>query len=297
MAFRVRAARPQDRAQWCELTGRAGPDAEAAWWDAHEKDPSWRLLIAENGKLVGKTAARLIPGYGVQVAMPRVKKGAPVEEVARALLESALTLRQEGPYPMFEFKLNDRTQDLEHLRKAAEGLGFGVSEERFVVERPLANLQRANVPFACRTLTELGDEVFLPVFQKADKDRVKRAANYRPEDEWAHVKSLPGFDPDWAYLATKAGEPIGYAITNLLGGPSPEDSIGVMSYVGILPEKRGQGHGTALVAYALSALRRRGATLYRDVVPAGNAAMRHVLAKNGCREVGREWIYRRAVAA
>lgn len=297
MAFRVRAARPQDRAQWCELTGRAGPDAEAAWWDAHEKDPSWRLLIAENGKMVGKTAARLIPGYGVQVATPRVRKGTPVEPVAKALLESALTLRQEGPYPMFEFKVSDKTQDIDQLRKAAEALGFGVSEERFVFERPLANLMRANVPFACRTLTEVGDEVFFPVFQKADKDRPGRPKSATAQDEWARLKSLPGFDPAHAYLATKAGEPIGYAVTNVLPGPSPEDTLGGISAFGILPEKRTQGFGTALHMFAMSALRRRGAGFYRDVIPATNPAALALLRKNGCRESGREWIYRRAVAA
>lgn len=297
MAFRVRAARPQDRAQWCELTGRAGPEAEAAWWDSHEKDPSWRLLIAENGRLVGKTAARLLPGYGVQIATPRVRKGVPVEAVAKALLESALLLRQEGPYPMFEFKVSDRAAEVEQLRRAAESLSFGVSEERVVVERPLANLQRTNVPFACRTLTESGDELFFPVFQKADRDRVKRGPGYRAEAEWAHVKTLPGFDPAWAYLATKAGDPLGYAVTNLLPGPTPEDAVGMISYIGILPERRGQGHGAALHAFALSALRRRGAAMYRDIVDAGNGAMRAVVRKNGCREIGKEWIYRRATPA
>jgi GNAT superfamily N-acetyltransferase len=295
MNLHVRAVRPSDRDAWCELSGRAGPDAEASWWDTHVDDPAWRLFVAENGRVVGKTAAKLVPGQGVIVAPPRIRKGNPVAPVATALLEGALHLRQEGPYPAFDFRITDRATESDALRKAAATLGFSVAEEQILVERPLDTLNRESVPFAVRTLAEVGDEFFVPVFQKADADRMPRPAGYRAELEWQHVRSLPGFDPQWAFLATKAGDPIGYAVTNLLPGTNPQ--AGAVSYLGVLPDKRRQGYGRILHHVALSALRRRGAMVYRDTVDVRNTAMRGVLRKNGCHEIGHEWLYRRAMSA
>ncbi|MHB8584354.1 MAG: GNAT family N-acetyltransferase [Thermoplasmatota archaeon] len=295
MNVHVRAARPSDRDAWCELAGRAGVEAEAVWWDTHVGDPNWRLFVAENGRVVGKTAARLVPGQGVQVAPPRIRKGSPVGPVATALLEGTLHLRQEGPYSRFDFKITDRSPDVDQLRRAAEALGFGVAEEQVLVERPLETLRRESMPFATRTLAEVGDDAFFPIFQRADADRTVRPAGYRAEAEWAHLKTLPGFDMQYAILATKGGESLGYAVTNLLPGTEPQS--GAISYMGVLPEKRRQGFGRIIHYAALHALRRRGAVMYRDAVDVRNVGMRAVLRRNDCHEVGHEWIYRRALGA
>lgn len=281
MGLRVRAARPQDRNAWCELAGRAGPDVEAAWWDAHNADPAWRLLVAENGAVVGKTAARLLPGLGVQVAPPRIRTGSPVAPVATALLESALLLRQEGPYPAFEFKVADSLPHYADLCKAAEGLHFSVHRESVHVERPLTNLERSPpMAFACRTHAELGDTFFLPVVQKA--------GDLAPAD-WSRILQHPGVDPAWTFLANKTGEALGFVVTAVL----PHDpKVGSVPMLGILPEKRKKGHGALLHRFALDALRRRGATTYRDAVDKRDAAARRLLAKNGCRETGTDRIYR-----
>jgi hypothetical protein len=79
-----------------------------------------------------------------------------------------------------------------------------------------------------------------------------------------------------------AGEPLGVSVW----APIEEQRLGVVDFIGLLPEQRGRGLGAAIHAATLRELAASGLTRYRDATHADNLAMQRVFFKHGCQLTG-----------
>ena len=80
-----------------------------------------------------------------------------------------------------------------------------------------------------------------------------------PYEEWLHwLREIDEYDPTLCFVADHDGVPAGVVIGRVRG--HGDDAQGWVSVLGVLPEHRGLGLGTALLVTAFAEHRRRGLT-------------------------------------
>lgn len=154
---------------------------------------------------------------------------------------------------------------------------------KVVVERDLTEL--AGDEFAwpsgwtSRSLEELGAAEFAQHMVRAAAGDPFDTST--PESALEDLEELmdecKGFDlSEWLLVADPQGE-IGVVLPYLSRG---DPSRGMVAYLGVVPERRGQGNGTTLHAYGLHRLAQLGATRYIGSTDTRNVPMRRIFAAN-----------------
>jgi GNAT superfamily N-acetyltransferase len=104
-------------------------------------------------------------------------------------------------------------------------------------------------------------------------------------DEFLDLASPPGRQADTRLW--RIAHLDGVAVGVILGlHPPVTPDTGVLLFIGLVPEARGRGLGTALHEEALWLLRGSGAAIYKDSAAETNHRMRRILDRAGCDLVG-----------
>jgi ribosomal protein S18 acetylase RimI-like enzyme len=173
------------------------------------------------------------------------------------------------------------TPDRSRLNAELLRRGCIVHREKLFVRRDLRGGLPRTVPFAWRSLAEVGHEAFLPVLWEASQGDPFEGPDRDARREWGTLVADTGSDLDPALwrIALQEGEPLGVVLPTVWKGERRE---GTMSYVGVLPSHRGRGLGRALHAAGLHLLAEAGALRYVGSTDVRNTAMARVFAQNGC---------------
>lgn len=78
------------------------------------------------------------------------------------------------------------------------------------------------------------------------------------EDVWAERLAGPDFRPGWSFVATDAGNIVGYAMTGVADAPDDGPQVGWVERFGVHPGYRGRGIATAILARCLTAMKDAG---------------------------------------
>lgn len=161
---------------------------------------------------------------------------------------------------------------------------------RLLVERDLEDLPDLP-PFFAQPMSEIGVTAFAQAFEAAlsacrDPDLACRTPGEWLLRYWRRGGAYVGAER-WVLLHDPLG-PVGV----VLPGLSRASGEGWLSFIGVLPERRGERLGAALHAWGLYALRAAGAEWYRGSISMHSPGVRRVAARNGCVEVGVTTVWR-----
>lgn len=174
------------------------------------------------------------------------------------------------------------------LTRSAGAPTMGAMTDKIRVERSIAHLPDYEpLPQGWRTtsLAELGEERFAAAMLRASEgDSFDQST---PESALDDLRELieaagPAFVPErWVVVSDDDSE-IGVVLPQTFPD-HPE--VGTIFYLGVVPERRGQGAGRRLHRYGMGRLRAVKAERYVDSTDPRNEAMRAVFRANGCHEV------------
>ena len=111
-------------------------------------------------------------------------------------------------------------------------------------------------------------------------------------DVWVVLRrsSVAGdaFDPARWLLVSDAAGPVGVVLPQ----PYPDEpGTGSLFYIGVMPDRRGAGHGARLHLLGLHELAARGCTRYVGSTDERNPAMVRIFERNGARATGTQSFY------
>lgn len=247
-----------------------------------------RVLMDEQGLV----AATLLSDAGGLYVMTEIvaRPGAAVDY--RALVADVLDLARTSDIQAVGHRVEREKLSPELERALTEG-GFVRREERAC--------WRALVP-------ALPDEQGSPLrwvsmeersFEEA-ADLLGRVAQGDPDWGGAEpVEELRGYladpvllvEPSVVHLGFlgEGTEPVAFACAQV----NPRNGWGRISYVGVVPEARGQGLGAWAHRHGFAMLRAQGATRYEGGTSVANGAMNRLFEKHGCEqfrfEIGWRW--------
>lgn len=147
--------------------------------------------------------------------------------------------------------------------------------------RGLTGLPATPLGWGTRSLAELGTSAFAAqMLAAAAGDPFDQSTPASAEDDLKELIEAAGasHDPgEWVFVDDPSGR-VGVVLPH-----ADPDGRGTLFYLGVVPERRGEGLGRALHAYGLRALRRRGATRYEGSTDERNAPMLAIFCHNECR--------------
>ncbi len=152
-------------------------------------------------------------------------------------------------------------------------------------------------PLAYKTLAELGEKAFLAYLTAAATDDPEGSAAENPEQEFQELLAHAGdaFRPEqWFVVFDSADSPTSRAVGVLLPQQfSDKPSEGTLSYLGVMPDFRGQGYGARLHQRGLDLLFSWGVKRYIGSTGQTNLAMQRVFEKNACTLLGKRYFLTR----
>ena len=263
--MRVVAAQPSEYVAAAELLFRHLPASEARpriqaaleLMEAPGRSPTRLLIARQDGAIVGATLAQVLPGATGVLWPPGVSPHAQVERTADALLHEALAwLRRRGA----------RLAQV-ILGRDDASLGAPLLRGGFTRPTELVFLHRVPVRMAVAGKFQTYRKAEAAEFHEV---LLSSAADSRDFPEIDGKRSLrevllgyqsAGYDPERWWLRHGPEGPAGVLILSEVEPGATWD----LAYVGVVPAARGQGHGKALVAKALTeAARRRSRGAHRE---------------------------------
>ena len=142
--------------------------------------------------------------------------------------------------------------------------------------RSLADVGESDFVEAIRRATAGSLDRFIPLFIEQAGSDLAFARHY-----FDFSRGNDNFDAAWWQLAhTAAGELVGLVQPELLPFPSPAGTYdGLVAYLGVVPEKRGQGYVHDLLAKATSVMQEAGAGKIDAQTDSRNAPMRRAFGR------------------
>jgi RimJ/RimL family protein N-acetyltransferase len=211
---------------------------------------------------------------------PGKREVAPGAKGAAALAAIARALKEECVRTNASLLSWERETDADWNRLLIEA-GFEVHRRKIYVGRDLSALSELEPPFTWRTLAEIGDREFLDWLIRASAGDPFEDEPRDYEREYKELLEHAGdrLDRGLWRVALLDGVPVGMVLPLSFGG-DPER--GTLSYVGVLPEFRGEGLGGRLHLAGLALLAGAGVQRYVGSTDVRNEPMARVFARNGC---------------
>ncbi|HVG93648.1 MAG TPA: hypothetical protein VND21_04315 [Planctomycetota bacterium] len=264
----------------------------AAAWSVSPIDPTQRratIVAAADGRPVA-TLTGGFPNPGLFVfERIDVEAGADAEPARRVLAGALATVL--GPRGGNVLVVDSEVA--EPWQTALEGAGFHPLRRKVVVRRRLDELlPPAGNGFLLRSLADVGEAEFkarMVLASEGDPFEERQGADRDTDAEWRELLTHAGsrFDPTKWHLVDDAQGPVGVVLPQAL-----RDDLGTLSYLGVVPTRRGVGFGTKIHAMGLHALAAQGRAVYVGSTDVRNVAMRHVFQRNGCPVIEAETHYK-----
>lgn len=176
-------------------------------------------------------------------------------------------------------------------RAALEMEGFRCLGERVEYCAPLSELPgEVAGPFEWRSMAEVGIDFAASMLARVGEgDPHGLQPGENPLDALRGYLAEPGLtsSPDCVQIGYLGDRPVAFVCAQM----SPTTGWSRISYMGVIPEARGQGLGRFVHLHGLSMLRAQGGKTYHDGTAADNIAMLSLFERHGCREHERmsEW--------
>lgn len=272
----------------------------AALFEDGETEPSLCFVLEEDGRRLGRIGFRTAPttsrpewlGTLPPTELFTFGLDLPLDDpvLAGGFVEDALGRLPDSLPDLVEARFNAEIHDApEATVQLLNGIGFELFQEKqgywwehdgSVIGRP-ARLEWV-------TLAETGPERYGGVMSPCIAGTLDRNDRYYWEgcgpENWAAQMLELSDDPEMWLLGLEAGQPVGYVAVNAI-----EDWGATISHIGVLPERRGNGHVHRLLQAAMALCLERDITTMLSDVDVLNTPMRQAFLRAGYRQDARPW--------
>lgn len=212
-------------------------------------------------------------------------------EQADAALDAVAMWLRENERGITLLSWEKRERDL--INAALERKGYVAHRRKLFVDRDLVDNPPASThePWNERSLEEIGRERFIEIMQHCSEGDPFIEEESDPERELDERIEYAenAFDPkNWFTIEDERGT-IGVLLPQIYPDIHTE---GTLYYIGVAPERRGEGWGKRLHAHGLALLASRGATRYVGSTDLRNEPMVRVFRHNRCNDRGVQVMYR-----
>ena len=268
-------------------------------WSNGSSRPEWTLLAESEGRVIARGALITAPmGGGVSTlegtaaflwADPDHPRHA---EAFRAIIDGlADRLAPHGPTTL-DRRLNPETHsDIDRLRPLLSASGFTLFQEKIgFAWTPAVPVPAAPTVLRLVAYAELGHDGFRQVMAATTAATLDRNDRYYiarcgPEP-WADeiMSSMDDGDERSWLIGFHGDEPAGF-----VGVSAFDDHTWTIAHIGVVPDHRGHGHVSELLAAADRAARERGFSAGLSDVDVDNAPMVSAMERAGHRSDLRPW--------
>jgi ribosomal protein S18 acetylase RimI-like enzyme len=304
----TRSIRPEE-AQWFAALGDPGiHDSLADVWNDGSSRPDWTLVAEDDGRPIARAALVAEPmGGGVTslegvAAFLWVDFEHPRHPDAFESLVDGLAERLEPHAPTtLDRRLNPEVHgDIDRFRPLLEASGFELFQEKIgFAWTPNVSAPRLPSGIRITSLADVGPDAYGQVMARTTAGTLDRNDRYYigrcGPGPWAveiMTALREGDETSWL-LVCHGEEPVGFVAVGAF-----DDETWTMVHIGVVPEHRGHGHVSELLAAADRVARERGYASGLSDVDVENAPMVAAFRRAGHRSDLRPWHvwhYRREV--
>jgi mycothiol synthase len=283
------------------VTGISDADAEEershfrARLELPGADPLDNVFIAEqSGEIVGGAIAAVEPAIDRAVGEFGVIESAQGRGIGRLLLARLERRAHEAGVAVHQMNVHHTNTRLRSFMDAA-----GYDQIRIFNElkyRPApAYLEGDYRPLpegvSLRPFVSGADEAALAIVQNAAFEGSFGFAPNTPEQIAGYVE-MRGAPGDILIAEDSSGDVIGYVWTSVTESKDdPGESTGMIEMTGVLPNQRGRGVGSAVIAAGLRHLRERGVSVIDLEVDGENLSARRIYKDLGFKKMGEQFWY------
>jgi ribosomal protein S18 acetylase RimI-like enzyme len=219
-------------------------------------------------------------------------------EVGRKLFGVSMSqMRARGAKSVTHYFYAEYDGHVEERHRLMQALGFEQTQDKIRYLWTGGSLPADADRLVYRNMPEAGEEAFRDAVQgvtvgtldREDQDRVNRLGHEAAAKEYMHLLE-DADDPkhDWWLLGYgPEGKLVGLVV------PQPlDDEEGTIGYIGVVPDRRGQGYVMDLLVKATRLIQSHGLAKSVAEVDRLNVPMRSALERAGYNETGPLWAYR-----
>ena len=218
--------------------------------------------------------------------------------VGKELLSASLQeMKARGASSVTHYFYAEFDGHVEERHRLMHELGFEQTQDKVRYLRTGGSLPEVSDRLVYRPMTDAGKGAFLDAIwrvtvgtlDREDRGRVERLGPEAAAREYVHLLEdaddpkhgwwLLGYEPEGRLVGLVVPQPV-------------DDEEATIGYIGVVPEKRGQGYVMDLLVKGLSLIEAHGSARTVDEVDRLNVPMRAALERAGYKETGPLWAYR-----
>lgn len=263
-----------------------------------ESCPEWCFVALENRKVVARVGFWALPSIITTFHVgwlelpwdePRFRAGAElwrevlpkIRDFGATHIESAIDSDDECHQQRVRFYESIGLPLIQEKQEYVWRLGIGISESR--------------LGLVFRSLKEVGTDAFLRAIERVTRGTLDREDQLdlegKPESAaesyFGILKDIDYTPERWLLAFTPGGALVGLAAPQMLN-----DTVGAINYIGVVPERRGQGYVNDLLNKGTTLLREAGARQVIASIDLLNAPMIAAATRAGFKPEATSRIYR-----
>lgn len=257
------------------------------WWDEGRNKPEWCFIAEENGKLKARVFYAVFPDEpkDLMVLGLNIQDEKNIIEIGEKLITESLN-------KMKNYEFNTASQHLyfnpnSHFNEYRDILlncGFKIIQEKKSYRWHGELIPSESGRLEYKSLKDVGKDIFIDAIKKVtrktlDRDdilMVEEAGEEKAAEAEFNILKGIDYNEDWWKLAYVNGELAGLIIPQKFS-----DTDGAINYIGVVPEKRGQGFVDDLLIKGTLILKEYGIEDVMGDIDSNNFPMEQALVSTG----------------
>lgn len=259
-------------------------------WEEKRSYPEWCFVTEENGKFTSRVAFDIFPSEprNLMVWGLYVPEGEYYIERGTRLFKAAAEKFKSQGFKLIEHHLYGKNdKKFEMLRELFLESGFKVMQEKKNFLFTDGELPPLSGRLTFKSLREVGEEKYINAIMKVTENTLdtydqmevrEMGAGEAAKSNFYGLKDID-YNEDWWKLAyEKGGDLAGLIIPHKFS-----EKVGAINYIGVVPEKRGNGYVMDLLAMGTSILKNNGIEEIIADIDINNFPMENALRRAGYR--------------
>ena len=268
-------------------------------WERGSSQPDRCFIVEAEGRIIGRILYR---GQNDEIDFTGLHLPWDQDYLSighHLFRDSLLHLQQDG-IKILEAFVSSAWEYRQQAQNLIESLGLTLVQTKMrYVWRQMGKPSVQSSRLVYRTLTEIGDEVFIDIIRRASLETLDRldqlqinsiGAEQHARSYFRLLKTEFEHFPDWWLAAyTTADEVVGHVVAVPYNLHRHEGSIG---YIGVVPEQRGKGYVDELLRQGMAVMVQDGISTVICDTDEPNLPMRHAFDRCGYSPTDTTWVYR-----
>lgn len=266
----VRSIKPEEVAEFCMV----GLDEEKAHdfkekmlkaWEENRSYPEWCFVVEEDGLFIARTAFDIFPSEprNLMVWALYVPEGEDYLGIGEKLFKEAINYFRDKEFKLLQYHLYGKDDSkFGQSRKLYLKSGFQIHQEKKNYLFTEEQLPELSGRLTYKSLRVVGEEKYINAIKRVtektldtydEKDVNELGAEEAARNSFYMLKDIDHNEEWWKLAYEHNGDFIGLIVPHKFN-----DRVGAINYIGVIPEKRGNGYVNDLLIIGTGILKDNG---------------------------------------